>query len=296
MTPYLHSDGRSGVVLFGGAAAHCGSPAIRDSLLWFRTDTTWHPIAAAGGPAAREDALMAFDPDSRSLFLYGGRDGATVYEDTWQYRQGQWRRLAAAGGPGKVEHPAIAFDPRRKVLVVFGGGTRANPRTPSAATWEWNGTGWSNVTSSASPAGRVAHSMTWSPTLGVLLYGGFSPAGAYRDLWRRTGSGWDKLSDAGPADTEGPALISTSKGLLLLAQRATGSGATRMAAWRYHGPAWVLLADGGPATRIGQVSALDSARSRVVVLGGVREGDNQLSPEIWQLDLSTSPPTWTVHR
>jgi hypothetical protein len=286
----------AGVVLYGGASGPCGARAIRDTTVWLWDGESWKVLARVSGPGPREDVLLAYDSRRESLLLYGGRDGATVHQDTWIFRSGVWRQVDREAGPGPLEHAAIAYDPERQRFVVFGGGSRDNPTAPSAATWEWDGSRWARLTTADAPPARVGHSMTWSDAhRGVVLYGGFSPTSSFRDLWRWNGATWARLDSLGPVDTEGPSLAETRRGLVLIAAMP-GTQPAGVAAWLYAGGAWSPLAAPGPPLGIGQTMAFDSRRQRLVLFGGWRERESRPSAEVWELEVDSPTTTWSRKR
>ena len=78
-----------------------------------------------GGPAPdpREDHTWTVDPSTGEAWLFGGRDGGTVFDDLWLFdpRAGSWRVLEPAG-----DAPAARFGHEAGWvpglgLVVFGG-------------------------------------------------------------------------------------------------------------------------------------------------------------------------------
>jgi hypothetical protein len=60
----------------------------------------WSEISGDTAPA-REDHTWTVDGDGRVAYLFGGRDGATVYGDLWAYDldNDTWAELPAAPGP-----------------------------------------------------------------------------------------------------------------------------------------------------------------------------------------------------
>src|SRR5829696_2612887 len=47
--------------------------------------TAWRKLDPGGGPDAREDHTWTLDPSTRTAYLFGGRDGSTVYDDIWAF-------------------------------------------------------------------------------------------------------------------------------------------------------------------------------------------------------------------
>jgi hypothetical protein len=109
--------------------------------------TTPEPLAwtrlEADGPAAREDHTWVLDADAEMAYLFGGRDGTTVYDDTWAFdlNDDTWTQLApATAPPARFGHEAVWVD--GVGVVVFAG--QADAQTffndlwafdPAANTW-----------------------------------------------------------------------------------------------------------------------------------------------------------------
>ncbi len=81
----------------------------------------WSQVTATG-PPAREDHTWTVDPDAGIAYLFGGRDGSTVFADTWAYdlARDTWTLLAPASSPdARFGHEALWAD--GVGLVVFAG-------------------------------------------------------------------------------------------------------------------------------------------------------------------------------
>jgi galactose oxidase-like protein len=88
------------------------------------TKATWRRLPVDGpAPRAREDHTWTLDGDGRTAYLFGGRDGETVFDDLWTFDlvTATWRRIAVTGGApsARFGHEA-AWLPGRG-LAVFAG-------------------------------------------------------------------------------------------------------------------------------------------------------------------------------
>lgn len=86
----------------------------------------WAPLEV-DGPAAREDHTWTVDADGEMAYLFGGRDGATVFDDTWAFdlREDIWTQLSpAATPPARFGHEAVWVDDVG--LVIFSGQSGPN--------------------------------------------------------------------------------------------------------------------------------------------------------------------------
>ena len=277
-----YSPVAGGVIVVGGARA-CGVDVLADSSVWVWNGSRWQPTGTVL-PSRREDAVIAFDTRRQSLLLYGGRNAGTVYTDTWELAGRQWRRRPVTpAGPGAVEHAALGYDERRGRAVVFGGGSRDGQMFD--ATWEWDGNAWLRLNPRSRPAARVGHSMAWSATdNAVLMYGGFNAAGPFRDLWKWDGSVWTRVDSAGPAHTEGPALVAGDGSPMLVGAPLEGGRGT-LGVWLWRGARWIRVDSGtGPPVRVGQGMAYDVARKRLVLFGGSDPTTNRTAADTWEFD------------
>ena len=85
-----------------------------EAIAWSQLDAT--------GPPAREDHTWTVDPSSGIAYLFGGRDGATVFGDTWAYdlEADRWEELApATSPPPRFGHEAAWVD--GVGVVIFAG-------------------------------------------------------------------------------------------------------------------------------------------------------------------------------
>lgn len=108
------------------------------------TSGEWTRIAIIGeAPAPREAHSWTIDPATGLAYLFGGRDGATVFDDLWRFdpRAELWERLRPGGSlpRGRFGHEAVWLEGRG--LVVFAGQAGADffndlwLYDPSLARW-----------------------------------------------------------------------------------------------------------------------------------------------------------------
>jgi hypothetical protein len=131
------------VVLFGGHAIdQRGFTTYGDTWLWDGAD--WR-LAAETGPAPRDGARAAYDPNSGTILLFGGvqiEPSVRYFADTWLWDGAQWKEAGVKGPPGRV-HATMAFDPARRKIVLMGGSNA--PGVLLSDIWEWDGQQWTCV-------------------------------------------------------------------------------------------------------------------------------------------------------
>ncbi len=102
---------------------------------------TWASLDPAGErPAAREDHTWTVDPDGQVAYLFGGRDGATVFGDLWAFDLGTdaWTRLKPIGSAPKARFGHNAAWVPGAGLVVFAG--QAGPTAFFDDLWAYDPT------------------------------------------------------------------------------------------------------------------------------------------------------------
>ena len=170
-------------------AVLAGSATAADS----RT-LSWVQIFPAASPSAREGPMVAYDPVSRKVVLFGGLDSANYLNDTWTFDGTNWTQVTTPVAPPVRAVGAMAFDAASRKLVLFGG---YNGHNFLGDTWLWDGatSTWTQATpqQSRKPAtGPMAFS---DPIFGhVDVYGGFDGRFYDLDTWRWTGTNWKHLN------------------------------------------------------------------------------------------------------
>jgi hypothetical protein len=97
-----------------GVAAQASSSSVERS---------WSLIATRGGPAGREDHTWTVDRDGRFAYLFGGRDGAEVFDDLWRYdlARDTWQRMSPPGRRPVARFGHSAVWAEGHGLVIFAG-------------------------------------------------------------------------------------------------------------------------------------------------------------------------------
>jgi hypothetical protein len=287
------SGARQLVVMYGGSSVACGVAPIADGALWGWDGTRWRRLAVTGGPGPREDAhLIALTP-TRELMLVGGRRDGMVHTDTWRYDTAWRAQGTSAPNPGRLEHSGAVYDPTRRELVLFGGGSSSTPGQLSRQTAILRDSTWSITTDAFGPAARVGHSMTWSRHHGgVVMYGGFAASGSFRDTWRWDGLRWHLVDSLGPTHTEGPALVATDQGTLLIGAGLDAQPGQPLRVWQWReGSGWQPIANNnGPPLRIGQLLVFDGRRGVVVLFGG-NLPEQPPTSDVWEYHVNLN--RWT---
>jgi len=292
------------VVAFGGQSRH-GRVVGPSRATWRWTGDGWTRMHLPADPPARSQALLATDPSTGRVMLFGGQaesytvpscpppspgPGAQacaggvspvrVLADTWTLGGPGWHRLARPD-PAPQQGQLLAGDPARGRVVLVGV-SRAMSASGTEGTWAWRAGRWA-VLSPTAP--EVATTMALDPASRRLVaYGGQAPftpvAGmgapampGYRRTWVLRGRAWAEVHPAtSPARSPGVLTVSPDGSTLLLVQ---STGAT----WAWTGGAWQRQPTVGHPSGQVMAAATDPARHQVVLLVGTAHGD----------------ATWTLH-
>jgi PKD repeat protein len=191
--PPVDGGAGGGLILFGGSDE---SDAALDQT-WVYTAGDWSQLHITG-PLSRTYHSLADDPEG-ILYLFGGNDGETYFNDLWQYKNGGWIPLTPANDPPPARTlTALTYDSNYNRLLLFGGRTVTG--TLLADLWAFDpGTNrWTELDDGGGgggPPARMAHSLTYDPTTGkVVLVGGVADVEGdtlLGDTWHCTvANGW----------------------------------------------------------------------------------------------------------
>jgi hypothetical protein len=178
---------RARTVLFGG---HTGT--VYSPFTWEWDGTNWQLVLTAvnPNPSPRNYHATAWDSTRGVVVLFGGWNGTTAFNQTWEYNGATWlQRTLTASPPGRQNH-GMCYDSARQRMVVFGGW---NPSGYRNDTWEWDGTnaGWVPRASVTVPTVRRGHLMTYDAARGrSVVVGGHAGAGPNAETWEWDGNNW----------------------------------------------------------------------------------------------------------
>jgi hypothetical protein len=113
-------------------------------------DGNWQQVATSVSPPPRYSSALAYDPTTRAVILFGGRQTFDYLGDTWAFDGATWRQVTTnAAFPSARQNPLLATV--TEGVLLFGGDANFTRLTD---TWMWSGSGWQVL--------PVAH----SPTVG----------------------------------------------------------------------------------------------------------------------------------
>lgn len=267
---YDQKDGY--VLLFGGLS---GTAALADT--WKYVGGSWLMLKPPVSPSARYGASMTYDdsPNDDFVVLFGGRSGANILGDTWEFTRGIWTNLTNASriSPSPRYNSAMTFDSNSKVqsVVLFGG---EGPSGALRDTWLFSNGNWSEANSSKSPPARWNASLAYDAASSdryVVLFGGLNGSQIFGDTWEFGNSlEWSgPIGVSGPSPRYGAGLVyDSADGYLLLFGGANASSVLGDT-WSYSQGLWKLLPSSpSPSPRSSPGMAYDVVDSLAVLFGG----------------------------
>lgn len=226
------------------------------------TATPWTSTTA---PAPRIGAAMAYDATLGKLLLFSGVRGDTscqsastwILQDSWTWDGTSWAPLHPGSLPPGRSFGALAYDDARRMTVLFGGGA-ANSDPMRLDTWTWNGSTWSQLHPSASPAAQGL--MTYDAASGsFLLFGG--------STYSWDGSTWIDRHPAHSPSSGIPAFVTydaTHRVVVLVTVGFVGTTTT----WTWTGTDWQQQHPVHQPSGTSAAGAYDTHRGTVVALIG----------------------------
>jgi hypothetical protein len=194
----VYDDNNNVMLLFGGSDDT--DAALAETWTYNTTNDSWTQLTPTTSPPARTYAQMAYTGTGTNteIYLFGGNDGTTYYNDVWRYDGSDWTQVSTNGTlPTARTHHAIAYNPVNDVILLFGG--RDATGSLLADTWQLdlgNNDTWNQITSNG-PSARMAHGLAYDPTnSNFVLVGGASNGGdtILNDTWHFEASNWVQAS------------------------------------------------------------------------------------------------------
>lgn len=236
-------------------------------------------------PTARTESDSAFDTARQRVVLFGGVNGTSYRNDTWEYDGDGWT-LAATGGPSPRRGHKLVYDTLHRRTLLIGG--YGSPALPSFQTWAWDGSTWRMIdangpTFAFTTAAAVESAAAYDQARGrVLLF--LANGQTWEFVTTAAGGGWQQVSSSGPSARRGMSMVfDRSRNRVLLFGGIAGSSRLNDT-WEWDGAQWRAITMVGtlPAVRSEARLAWDPAQRRVVLFGGVGSGGVRLR-DTWVL-------------
>jgi len=232
---------------------------------------TWIEQLPEHRPPGREWAVMADDPASGQVVLFGGLDEHFNFlNDTWTWDGHDWTERHPEHSPPAREGAAMAYDPGSGQVVLFGGSGEIGGFLND--TWTWDGSDWTEQHPEHSPPGRESAAMAYVPGSGqVVLYGG---SGSLEGTWTWDGSDW---TEQHPTENPGARYLPSmakdpASGRAVLFGGFGGHYESLDDTWTWDGSDWTKQRPTeAPSGREDALMAYDPGSRRVVLFGGLGE-------------------------
>ncbi|HEV2449180.1 MAG TPA: hypothetical protein VGU43_02075, partial [Thermoplasmata archaeon] len=255
-TAYDAADGYH--VLFGGLNSL--SFALQNETM---TDSGghWSTLALTVHPPSMWVTTMAYDPQTRSVILFGGNAQGIDLNETWSFANGSWTNLTPTHSPASRQGVSLVYDPADGYLLMFGG---SNPYVATASSYEnFNDTWafrsnkqWSQLsTNGTAPNCSLAQS-TYDPSTGKVY--------TFSGMWYGFGSYYNDFANV---------------------------------TWEYSAGTWTnITQSGAPPPRNQAAFAYDPALGAAVMYGGQNESMIGYLTDVWLLrdghwsELASSAP------
>jgi hypothetical protein len=262
--------GRAGLIL---AVLVLGwAPAVEATTT---APVTWTQLKPATIPGGREDAVMAGDPATKQLVLFGGSEPTkgVFLDDTWNWTGTTWSQLSPATSPPGRAGGVLAYDIATSQLITFGG---RGSTGMLGDTWTWTGTTWSQLSPAISPSARNGYMMAYDPaTRQLVLFGGVEGSQlSDSDTWVWTGTTWTQMHPATSPSGRACGMMAydlATKQLLLFGGDSANPVNRQLDndTWVWTGTTWTQLSPAtSPSARFGGVMAYDPATSQLILFGG----------------------------
>ncbi len=260
---------RNRIVMFGGVG-----PAGLLSDTWEFDGADWTQVASTW-PQPRLGVAMAYDPLRAKTVLYGGESFSpgSPLGDTWEWDGVAWTLRTIPTSPGARAGAVAVYHAGLGQVVLYGGYNSPFPGGPPDV-WGFDGFAWSIV---APPLqGHEEHAMAYDPVADALhVIGGL---GVWKDHHVLQSGTWTQLPamEYGLVDAAAT-YVSLTEGIVV-----TGSLGAAPSTRRYAGGAWSCVPSNWPTPRERTAMTTDTARGRVVLVGGSRSVD--LLNDTWEWD------------
>lgn len=269
--------------LYGGA-----NGTTTSSETWEFDGTTWTQLQPLTNPGERHTFAICYDTVRDVVVMFGGANNAyTAFSETWEYQPANntWTQATPTGAVPMARWGChMVFDLNRGVSVLHGGYSGFG-FTPD--TWEWDGTAWTQITTTSSPSPRDRFGLAYDIARArCVLFGGIS-ATASDETWEYDGIDWTQIATATtpPARQKVRLAYDAMRGVCVM-QGGQAAGAQLLDSWEYDGVNWRQVASTPMPARGENATAFDLARNTTVVFGGYSYTGT--STETWEYGPASS--------
>ncbi|MCI4335068.1 MAG: hypothetical protein L3K04_05535 [Thermoplasmata archaeon] len=297
-------------VLFGGYNISTFMP-VNGTYIYHQAK--WTQLLPSASPPAVSNPSLAYDPQTRSVILFGGQTQFGVVGQTWSFSNGSWTQLTPHPSPGGRQGAALVYDAADGYLVLFGGSDPTYPYVNYTDTWSFNSKeNWTNLSTSGSAPRCSSGAADYDPTTGKV----YAFSGMYYDVsayeldcpattWEYSAGTWTNLTTStapGPrsfaAFAFDPALGAS---ILYGGTNFSSFGSVYTDLWELDAGAWSKLAStAAPNSQPDSQLVYDPGSQLLLVVQGVpNTGASTATPDVWLFDdfspghIVANPPSGT---
>ncbi|WP_028592022.1 S-layer homology domain-containing protein [Paenibacillus massiliensis] len=262
-------------ILMSQAGATSASLATTENYVW----TERYPTTL---PQARTAPLMAYDPRSEKILMFGGYVGGSAIRvnDTWTWDGENWEQLHPTVTPPARSGGGMAYDPISNRIIMYGGDGRTNFL---GDTWTWTGTDWQELTPSASPGLRgVPYMATDEKNDNIVFFGGQSQTGPTNETWVWDGGNWvQQAPSTSPTPRAFGQMAYDPANQNLVMFGGNSSGGFLNDTWTWDGVDWTQhITTSAPNIRMAYGLAYDGAH--IILFGGEILGSGgRMNDDTW---------------
>jgi hypothetical protein len=259
---------RDRVVLFGGSIFSADGKTLTPTYdTWEFDGTNWTQIQQTG-PTVNKP-ILTYDGTRNQMLMMGMDANAKTLMYAYDASAGSWTQLTPSTLPDCVNEAVMAYQSHNGIVVMFGGTCATSLITGD--TWEWDGTNWTKVDTVNLPDRLSGSAMAYdSSRQQDLMYGGTlafgNPRAATLTYKDQT---WNQLQDSSsPSSRSLFVLNGDPNASLVWLYGGLDETETVTDFWQYSNGLWSQNTGltGGPALCGTPTSALDTDRSRLVVV------------------------------
>jgi len=263
-----------------------GLAVLSAFLLAFAANATaanWKKLSPANSPSPRLSPMMAYDPVSQKIVLFGGVGSAGYLGDTWTFDGTNWTQENPAVAPPGRTSGNMTYDRATKKLVLFGG--YAGNGQYLNDTWLWDGaaSSWIQTSPGLSPTAATAPLVFTDPKTGhAMTWGGFDGHLYQNTTWQWTGTTWRKLTTSQTPFARSCSLYGFDQGHNEVVVFSGLSDGNPNNTWTWDGTDWTLQnPQTQPPGRYCGAGAYDSALRGFVGFGGGIGGPDLNDTWLW---------------
>jgi hypothetical protein len=275
-----------------GAGPGATVQLIRDQFDWSLRNMT-SPLSVRRGYG------MAYDSIGDAFVLFGGYDGSSYLNDTWEYDFGSdtWTPISPPTSPPVRAYGGMVYDSLNQVVVLFGGQNSLVGYLWD--TWEYDvaTNTWSETTPVPSPGSLVSNSMTFHSLQGETVVVGQNWGTSTMETWSYN-AGLNAWTNRNPSPNLTPRDSSAVSYMSSVDRVALYGGSLGLSfygdTWEYDWStnSWTQTLASGPPARTAHAVSYRPTDAKLYLFGGYDLATYFI--DTWSYSHPGGTPTWDV--